>query len=108
MKSNPRRSHSNFEGVMIFQRGDSIFGSEPPPLGIQRSSLRSFLWSRFDFLQQAVEFFLPEQAVAVYWMAMGSYLPRTLPVAQRVRRHTQVVSGIGDPQKVSQLGHQAV
>src|SRR6516165_10250835 len=100
MKSSLRRSHSNFDGVMIFQRGDSIIGSEPRALGSRWLPLWTFLGSRFHLLQQAVKLLLPEEAVAVHGMAVGSDLPRTLPVAQCVRRHAQVVSGIGDSQKV--------
>ena len=45
-----------------------------------------------------------EESVSVHGMPVCRNLARPLPVAERVRRHTEVFGGIRDAQKLPQLG----
>jgi hypothetical protein len=106
MKSSPRRSHSNFEGVMIFQRGDSILSFDSPQLDRHYGLLVSTHACRpLNLTQQRIEILLPKEAVSVHRMAMSSDLPRSLPIAEGVRRNAEVVGCLGDPEIIPQLGH---
>src|SRR4051794_23177595 len=106
MKSSARRSHSNFEGVMIFQRGDSMFALCPPPPGHKDGLLdRIPGCGPIDLAQERIEVLLAEEPVAVHRMPLRQDFPRPFPVAEGVRGDPEVLGGLGDPQEVPQLGH---
>src|SRR5581483_3158540 len=106
MKSRPRRSHSYWEGVMMFQRGGSIRPLQPTPSARRFASFARSLpcWALCE-PQQGIEVFLPKKPVAVDRMPVCDDLACPLPVAQRVRRDAEVVGGVRNSQVVTQLDH---
>src|SRR4051794_13864786 len=106
MKSSPRRSHSYWEGVMMFQRGGSMFGLHPPAFRRARESdLHLPPWHSLDPPEHGVEVAPPEQPVAIHRMPVGHDLAGPLPIAEGVRRDAEILGGLRDAQKVPQLGH---
>src|SRR5262249_59323602 len=58
-------------------------------------------------LEQRIQVFPLEEAIAVHRMADGHDLACVLPVAERVRRNAQILSGLGNSEVVPQLDHVA-
>ena len=64
--------------------------------------------SPLNLTQQGIEILPPKEAVSVHRMAMSSDLPRSLPIAEGVRRNPKVIGCLGDPEIIPQLGHTTV
>ena len=85
MKSSARRSHSYFEGVMIFQRGDSMLSFDPTPPDRDHELLGFNPVRRpLHLRQQAIEILLPNQAILIHRMPVGNDPSRPLPTAESV------------------------
>ena len=79
---------------------------DPPQLGSHCELLVSIhACIPLDLTQQGIEILPPKEAVSVHRMAMSSDLPRSLPIAEGVRRNPEVVGCLGDPEIIPQLGH---
>src|SRR4051794_5473997 len=106
MTSSARRSHSYFEGVMIFQRGGSMLAPGPAPPGpndgLRRPTTAIGLLGE---MQEGIEVLQAEVPVPVHRMPVRRDLPGPVPVAEGVRGDAEVFGGLGDPQVVPQLGH---
>ena len=98
------------DGVMIFQRGDSMRHLLPTATRLHAAhhfALRC-RGGRSSFLQHRIEVFPAKQTIVVHRMAMSSDLSCRFPVPKRIRRHAEVVGRLGDPEIIPQLGHTTV